>query len=192
MCIRRSSRVLPFQRTLSSARPSKWTTVRPTLEVLGPVKREGPAIRFLRRGGICFTAAFTFSCQGSFAVTASFALAPLLVTSSPPHSFPFWVKHFVVRCWPLVAGCVTKRILGLAFLSFGVGALAVFLCIVTRTWDIDMPPWHADICCPRRQNLPTLMRQEVRHLRPCEEASLSSLMVRTPRHTGVLFSFCVP
>ena len=38
------------------------------LEALGPVKHEGPATRYLQRGGICqatSTATFTLSCQGS-------------------------------------------------------------------------------------------------------------------------------
>ena len=63
------------------------------LEALGPIKHEGPATRYLRKGSICqatSTAAFTLPCQGSFAVTASFALAPLPVTSAPLLSLMFF------------------------------------------------------------------------------------------------------
>ena len=72
------------------------------LEALGPVKHEGPAWQATS------TAAFTLSCQGSFAVTASFALAPLPVTSAPCGSvsktvtepFPF------LRPWHSYAPCL--------------------------------------------------------------------------------------
>ena len=36
----------------------------------------------------------------------------------------------------------------------------------TRTYDIDTTPWHADMCSPRRHMLPTVIHQDVLHLRP--------------------------
>ena len=56
------------------------------LEALGPFQDEGPAIGYLQKGGsgqATSTSAFTLSWQGSFAATASFALAPLPVASAP-------------------------------------------------------------------------------------------------------------
>ena len=63
------------------------------------LQARGPAIRYLQKGGICHatsTAAFTLSCRGSCAVTASFALPPLPVTSAPLLLLrtPFVVNNF--------------------------------------------------------------------------------------------------
>ena len=92
-------------------------------------------------------------------------LSTMFSTTTNTHTLV--VLHFKLSCrrgvsWlDLVGWLRNKASAGLVPSSSGVGTLAVFLCLVTGTYDILIPPWFADICCPRWQKLQTLMHQDV-------------------------------